>query len=89
MDNQRTTQEIILGTTSMFRIPLQTNQFKRVTKSEPEERSEFIKKEFQLFIQQEKSSVDSEESVIHYCRGELLGHGAYGKVYQGLDTSTG
>jgi serine/threonine protein kinase len=33
--------------------------------------------------------VDSEESVIHYCKGELLGHGAYGRVYQGLDTATG
>ena len=60
---------------------MQTKQVKRVTRSEPEERSEHIKKEIQLFIQQEKSSVDSEESVIHYCKGELLGHGAYGKVY--------
>lgn len=32
---------------------------------------------------------DSEDTLINYHKGELIGHGAYGKVYQALDISNG
>ena len=32
---------------------------------------------------------DTEESTFNYHKGELIASGAYGKVYQGLDISTG
>ena len=37
----------------------------------------------------EKGVFETEEDPIIYVKGELVGQGAYGKVFQGLDISNG
>ena len=58
--------------------------------SNPMERKEDsmkIKNQINDFIQQE--NLEEEEKQFEYSRGQLIGQGAYGKVYQGLDISSG
>ncbi|CDW84848.1 mitogen-activated protein kinase kinase kinase 3-like [Stylonychia lemnae] len=67
-----------------------------IEKTEPSEvaqrvpsRRASVRRKSQKIEEQEKQAKQDESEPIKYCIGELIGSGAYGKVYQGLDMATG
>ena len=58
----------------------------------PADECSTVKKQLSNLITKDNHDPDNNEeddTPLKYCRGELIGQGAYGKVYQGLDTIYG